>query len=61
MKMRVLTIPAADPGNVVGYEIDYQGRLTFFRTNGRCRNPFPSREARYTLQMPPGWRFVLSG
>jgi len=57
MKMRVLTIPAADPGNVVGYEIDYQGRPYVLQDEWQVQGSIPIREARYTLQMPPGWRF----
>jgi hypothetical protein len=57
VKMRVLTIPAADPGNVVGYEIEYQGRPYVLQDEWQMQQSIPVREARYTLQMPPGWRF----
>jgi hypothetical protein len=57
VKVRVLTIPAADPGNVVGYEIEYQARPYVLQDDWRIQETIPVREARYTLQMPPGWRF----
>ena len=56
-KMRVLSIPAPDPGNVVGYEIEYQSRPYVLEDEWVFQRAIPVREARYTLQMPPGWRF----
>src|SRR6266850_6086983 len=58
LKTKLLTIPAADPGNIVGYEIDQEVRpyvlqdvWVFQEVN------VPVREARYTLQLPPGWEY----
>ena len=57
VKMRILPIPAAVPGNVVGYEIDYQSRPYVLQDEWQVQETIPVREAHYTLQMPPGWRF----
>jgi hypothetical protein len=58
LKTKVLTIPAADPGNIVGYEIEQevhpyviQDVWAFQREN------VPVRESHYTLQLPAGWEY----
>jgi Domain of Unknown Function with PDB structure (DUF3857)/Transglutaminase-like superfamily len=56
-RVRYFRIPAADPGNVVGYEIEYQSRPYVLQDQWRIQDTIPVHEARYTLQMPPGWRF----
>jgi len=57
IKVRYFRIPAAEPGNVVGYEIEYQSRPYVLQDDWQVQDTIPVREARYTLQMPPGWRF----
>jgi transglutaminase-like putative cysteine protease len=57
LKQRVLPIPAAEPGNVVGYEIEYQSRPYVLEDEWWIQHSIPVKEARYTLQMPAGWRF----
>jgi hypothetical protein len=58
LKTKVLTIPAADPGNIVGYEIEQEVRpyvmqdVWAFQKAGT-----PVREAHYTLQLPAGWEY----
>jgi len=58
LKSKILTIPAADPGNVVGYEIEQELRpyvmqdIWAFQDVGA-----PLREAHYTLQLPAGWEY----
>jgi hypothetical protein len=58
LKTKVLTIPAAEVGNIVGYEIEQevhpyviQDVWAFQQENA------PVREAHYTLQLPPGWEY----
>ena len=58
LKTKVLVIPASDPGNIVGYEIEQevhpyviQDVWSFQREN------VPVREARYTLQLPASWEY----
>ena len=57
LKMRTLEIPAAEPGNVVGYEIEYQGRPYVLEDWWWIQREIPVREARYTLQLPSGWEY----
>lgn len=58
LKTKLLAIPAAEPGNIVGYEIEQevhpyviQDIWSFQREN------VPVREAHYTLQLPAGWEY----
>ena len=57
IKVRMLRIPAAEPGNVVGYEIEYSQRPYVLEDWWEFQEAIPVREARYTLQMPPGWEY----
>jgi hypothetical protein len=58
LKTRVLTIPAADPGNIIGYEIEQEVRPYVMQDVWTFqREGTPVREARYTLQLPPGWEY----
>jgi len=57
LRVRMLTIPAGDPGNVVGYEIQYDSRPFVLEDDWHFQHEVPVREARYTLQMPPGWEY----
>jgi hypothetical protein len=57
VKLRTLKIPAGDVGNVVGYEIQYDGRPYVLDDEWEFQREIPVKEARYTLQMPPGWEY----
>jgi hypothetical protein len=57
LKVRFLQIPAGDPGNVVGYEIQYDSRPFVLEDDWEFQREIPVREARYTLQMPAGWEY----
>ena len=60
-KYRVLRIPAADPGNIVGYEFEVEEDHPFFLQDiWSFQEPDPVRESRYSLQLPPGWEFKAS-
>src|SRR5258708_31621074 len=58
LKSKMRTIPAAEPGNVVGYEIEQELRpyvmqdIWAFQDGGA-----PVREAHYALQLPAGWEY----
>jgi transglutaminase-like putative cysteine protease len=56
-KFRVLTIPAAEPGNIVGYEYEIEERPTFLQDEWYFQEQDPVRESHYSLQLPPGWEF----
>src|SRR5712691_1326567 len=58
VKTKLLTIPAADPGNIVGYEIDQEVRPYVLQDVWEFQEVnVPVREARYTLQLPAGWEY----
>lgn len=54
---KILHIPAADPGNVIGYEIEHDDRPYVLQDTWRFQETVPVREAHYTLQLPPGWEY----
>jgi uncharacterized protein DUF3857/transglutaminase superfamily protein len=58
LKTRVLTIPAADPGNIIGYEIEQEVRPYVMQDVWTFqREGTPVGEAHYTLQLPAGWEY----
>jgi hypothetical protein len=58
LKTKLLTIPAADPGNIVGYEIDQEVRPYVLQDVWAFQEVnVPVREAHYTLQLPAGWEY----
>ena len=58
LKTKLLTIPAADPGNVVGYEIDQEVRPYVMQDVWAFQEVnVPVREAHYSLQLPGGWEY----
>ena len=56
-RFKFLKIPAADPGNVVGYELEQEGRPYVFETFWDPQEEIPVREAHFTLQLPPSWEY----
>jgi hypothetical protein len=60
LKVRYFTIPAAEPGNVVGYEIQYDGMPFVLEDVWSFQREVAVKETRYTLQMPPGWEYKAS-
>ncbi|HEY6184181.1 MAG TPA: DUF3857 and transglutaminase domain-containing protein, partial [Terriglobales bacterium] len=56
-RVKYLKIPAADPGNVVGYEVEQEGRPYVFETDWDPQWPVPVAEARFTLQLPSSWEY----
>jgi len=58
LKSKILTIPAADPGNVVGYEIEQELRPYVMQDFWVFQDvEVPVREAHYSLQLPAGWEY----
>jgi hypothetical protein len=56
-KYRVLTIPAAEPGNIVGYEYEVEERPFFLQDLWGFQEFDPVHESHYSLQLPAGWEF----
>lgn len=57
VRTKILKIPAPDPGNIVGYEIEHEDRPYILQGEWGFQDEDPVREARYTLQLPPGWEY----
>ncbi len=60
VKDKLLQIPAADPGNIVGYESEIEEQPLVLQSMWRFQREIPSRELHYSLQLPPGWEFRAS-
>jgi hypothetical protein len=59
-RYRFLKIPAADPGNVVGYEYEIEEQPFWLQDIWDFQGTDPVRESHYSLQLPPGWAFKAS-
>ncbi|HVB33870.1 MAG TPA: DUF3857 and transglutaminase domain-containing protein [Patescibacteria group bacterium] len=57
-RAEVLTIPAADPGNVVGYEYVKKGAPLISQDEWWFQERVPVLDARYSLSIPGGWNFA---
>ena len=57
LRSKILQIPAADPENIVGYEVEQEVRPYVQQDEWVFQSTIPSREARYTLQLPPDWEY----
>jgi hypothetical protein len=57
VKDKLLRIPAADPGNIVGYEYEQEVQPFVLQDVWHFQESNPTREARYTLQLPSGWEY----
>lgn len=58
LKTKVLAIPASEPGNIVGYEIEQEVHPYVIQDIWSFQQvEVPVREAHYTLQLPAGWEY----
>ncbi len=57
VRTKILEIPAADPGNIVGYEIESEDRPYNLQEEWLFQYTVPTVETRYTLQLPAGWEY----
>src|SRR5271168_2863624 len=57
LRTKILKIPAADPGNIVGYEIEHENRPYILQDEWGFQRTDLVRETRYTLQLPAGWEY----
>ena len=60
VKYRHLSIPAPDPGNIIGYEYEVEEQPFFLQDIWRFQEPDPVRESHFSLQLPVGWVFKVS-
>jgi hypothetical protein len=57
LRTKVMRIPAPDPGNIIGYEIEHEDRPYILQDEWGFQKTDPVREAHYTLQLPTGWEY----
>ena len=60
VKDKYLQIPAADPGNVIGYEYEEEEQPMVLQDVWMFQREIPGRELHYSLQLPAGWEFKAS-
>jgi transglutaminase-like putative cysteine protease len=56
-RVKILKVPASDPGNVIGFEYEVRGQLDLLQEGWDFQGDDPVRDSRYTLQVPPGWEY----
>lgn len=57
-RYKVMKFTAPDPGNVVAYEYVQKQRPFVFEDDWYFQDAVPTRRARFSLQIPPGWEFT---
>ena len=57
---RVLQVPAAVPGSLIGYQVEREDQPLLMTDEWRFQETVPVREAHYRLELPPGWQFRAS-
>jgi Domain of Unknown Function with PDB structure (DUF3857)/Transglutaminase-like superfamily len=60
VRVKVVHIPAADPGNLIGYEYEQEDHPFVLQDIWYFQGSHPARESHYTLQLPPGWEYRAS-
>ena len=60
VKYKFLEIPAAEPGNILGFEYEIEERPLFLQDFWQVQDGRPAHEKRYTLSLPPGWEYNAS-
>jgi len=59
-KLKLLHIPAAETGNIVGYEYEIEEQPIFLQDIWDFQGVDPVRESHYSLLLPQGWEFKSS-
>jgi hypothetical protein len=57
LKVKVMDIPAPEPGNILGYEIEQEQRPYVLQYEWFFQHQFPVADAQYTLKLPAGWEY----
>jgi len=56
-RQKVLRIPGADPGAVVGYEYEQRGRPAILQAEWMFQQEVPVRQTSMMLHLPGGWEY----
>ncbi|MBS0388232.1 MAG: hypothetical protein JSR15_07100, partial [Proteobacteria bacterium] len=57
VRSKLMQIPAAVPGNLIGVEIEQQLQPYLLDAEWQLQDEIPVRDAHYTLRLPAGWDF----
>lgn len=57
VRRKFMRIPAAVPGNLIGYEIEQEMQPYEMTDEWDIQETVPVREARYTVKLPQGWSY----
>jgi hypothetical protein len=57
VRVLVLQVPAASPGNIIGYEVEMEETPDAPADLWNFQGTLPVREAHYSLQLPSGWSY----
>src|SRR5579859_1409 len=60
VRAKIVHIPAADPGNLIGYEYEQEDHPFVLQDIWYFQSAHPARESHYTLQLPAGWEYKAS-
>jgi hypothetical protein len=60
LKVKLIQIPAPDPGNIVGYEYEVEEQPLVLQEIWHFQEQVPVRESHYSLQLPSGWEYKAS-
>lgn len=56
-RVKILMIPAPDPGNVIGYEYEEEEQPMVLQDVWGFQQEIPVRESHFSLQLPSGWAY----
>ena len=57
LKVKLLRIPAPDPGNIVGYEYEVEEHPLVLQESWDFQGENPVRESHFSLQLPASWEY----
>jgi len=60
VRYKVLRVPAAEPGNIIGYEYEMETQPLVLEDSWYVEQESPARERRYTFILPSGWQYKAS-
>ena len=60
VRAKLIRIPAADPGNIVGYEYEIEEHPMLLQDIWDVQESVPVLESHYFLQLPAGWEYKIN-
>src|SRR5215469_290206 len=57
IRIKLLRIPAPDPGNIVGYEYEIEEQPLVLQEGWSFQEGIPVRESHYSIELPSGWEY----